>query len=393
MSPSRGQPRGMGSTRWIVLAAIAVAVAPLARCAAEESAAARALPAGMEDYQRQIPGSDVQFDMAAIPGGEFLLGSPADEPDRDDSEGPQVRVRFEPFWIGRCEVTWAEYKQYMALADAFQTFDDRQLRQLEEKHDVDAVTAPSKLYDPSFTFEPGDDPRCPAVTMSHFAAKQYTKWLSLLTGEFYRLPTEAEWEYACRADSTTAYCFGDDAAELDEYAWHADNSDWKTHPVGGKRPNAWGLFDMHGNACEWVLDAHQPDWYEQLGPGPVAAADAVCWPKKLYPRVTRGGSWNLDPPDLRSAARRPSHDDWRALDPNSPRSPWWLASYDAQDVGFRIVRPLAPPPRDQWSTYWDADAESIQRDVDLRIDEEGKGERGRVDPELPAAVKTLREAG
>ena len=379
----------LGLAVGVLVASLALAPEQRAHCAE-----ATASPAASADYEQAIPGSNVRFAMIAVPGGEFLMGSPADEPDRGEGEDPQVRVRVEPFWMGRCEVTWAEYRQYMRLCNAFDEFDDRELRQLEDQHGVDAVTAPSKLYDPSFTFSAGDAPDQPAVSMSQYAAKQYTKWLSLLTGEFYRLPTEAEWEYACRAGTTSAYSFGDDDAELDQYAWYYDNADDETHPVGSKRPNAWGLYDMHGNVSEWVLDEYRGDWYEHLSPGPVSAAEALCWPERLYPRVVRGGSWNLDPPDLRSATRRQSDDDaWRAYDPNSPGSPWWFASGDAQDVGFRIVRPRNPPPRDEWPKYWDADLPSIQRVVDQRIDKEGRGERGRVDPDLPAAIESLKLIG
>ncbi len=348
-----------------------------------------------EPYSRAIPGSEVEFEMLPIPGGVFRMGSPPSEADRTEAEGPQVEVRVSPFWMCKHEVTWAEYQQFMALASIFEKFDDRGLRQLDDKRAVDAVTAPSRLYDSTFTYAAGDGPRQPAVAMSQFAAKQYTKWLSLLTGEFYRLPTEAEWEYACRAGTNTAYSFGDDAAQIDDYAWIYENSDDATHDVGSKKPNPWGLCDMHGNAREWVLDELRGDWYASLAAkgAVIAAQDAVCWPKRVYPRVLRGGSWFVDPPDCRSASRLGSDDDaWRSYDPNSPKSPWWFASDESQDVGFRIVRPQSPPPRDQWARYWDADLPEIQKVADHRIDNEGRGERGKVDPELPSAIKELDQS-
>jgi formylglycine-generating enzyme len=347
------------------------------------------IPSGfMAPYTEKIAGSDVQFEMIPVPGGEFFLGSPDTEPGHIEDEGPQVKILVPPLWVGKYEVTWAEYQQFMQLCDVFERFDDRKIRVVTNENEVDAVTAPSKLYDPSFTFASGEDPELPAVTMSQFAAKQYTKWLSLLTGEFYRLPSEAEWEYACRAGQATAYSFGNDQEQLDEYAWYGDNSDETSHPVGQKRPNGWGLYDMHGNISEWVLDGFRADWYGQLKDG-TTADNALAWPERLYPRVLRGGSWQMDALDCRSAARRQSNDDaWRSYDPNSPKSPWWFASEEAQDVGFRIVRPLTEPPVKDRGKYWDADLEAIQRVVDFRIDKEGRGRRGLVDPQLPDAISS-----
>ncbi len=154
---------------------------------------------------------------------------------------------------------------------------------------------------------------------------------------------------------------------------------------------------MHGNVSEWTLDQYHSDWYGRAKDSPIASTDAVpsidaiAWPKKLFPRVLRGGSWDSDAEDCRSASRRSSDDDqWRSYDPNSPQSPWWFASDPGQTVGFRIVRPLKTPAREQWAKYHDADLEQIRDHVDQRIDDEGRGERGIVDPSLPAAIEKLK---
>lgn len=330
-----------------------------------------------------IPGTEVSFWMEPIPGGEATLIDP--------ESGDPVEAELAPYWIGRTEVTWAEYRQYMNLCNTFERFEDAGVRRVTDGNRIDAITAPSKLYDTSFTYDSGEEPELPAVSMTQYAAKQYTKWMSLLTGGFYRLPSEAEWEHACRAGTETAYSFGegDDGQEggsIDTHVWHEDNAEYATQPVGSKAPNPWGLYDMHGNACEWTLDAlageplSDPD-----GPG---GEPPVRWPTRLFPRVLRGGSAYLPPDEATSASRRGSDDKtWSEYDPNVPKSPWWFAYDDAQDIGFRLVRPYVAPDRERRSRYWDADVPRIQKVADFRIDEEGRGERGLVDPSLPEAIR------
>jgi len=246
----------------------------------------------MVPYLQTIPGADVTFEMQPIPGGKFLLGSPDTQHGHKPDEGPQVEVEVAPFWMSTYEVTWAEYKKYMEMYQIFKKITAAKLQAVTPASKNEIVTAPSSLYDPTFTFKLGEDARQPAVTMSQFAAKQYTKWLSGITGLYFRLPTEAEWEYACRAGSTAAYSFGDDPQQLGDYAWFFDNSGERMHLVGEKKPNAWGLFDMHGNVSEWVIDGYTADGYAALqGKGVVNWRDAIAWPKKLYPRVVKGGGF------------------------------------------------------------------------------------------------------
>ncbi len=346
----------------------------------------------MVPYTTKIPGSEVEFEMLPIPGGKFKMGSPDSEDKRNKDEGPQFEVTVEPFWMGKYEVTWSEYKRYMALHDIFKDFQTHKMRPVTDENKADAITAPSNLYDPSFTFESGEDPRQPAVTITQYAAKQYTKWLSGITGDFHRLPGEAEWEYACRAGTTTAYSFGDDPKKLGDYAWHYDNSDDRTHKVGQKLPNPWGLYDMHGNVAEWVLDQHSEDAYSKFHNKSVAALAAIQWPTQLEERIVRGGTWEFDPEQCRSASRFVSADEeWKDEDPNIPLSPWWYTTSPATGVGFRIMRPLNPPMvRKDRDKFWDADLDEIKDDVLFRINEEGRGALGIVGKDLPAAIEELK---
>ena len=252
---------------------------------------------------------------------------------------------------------------------------------------VDAVTSPTPLYDSSFTYGVGEQPNQPAVTITPYAARQYTKWLSGIFGNNYRLPTEAEWEYAARAGTTTAWSFGDNPKDLEKYAWIDSNGESKTHPVGTKKPNPWGLYDMHGNVGEWTLDQYSPDTYAKLGSGVVDEKTAVQWPTKLFPRVVRGGSW-LEPAAMsRSAARHPSEDrEWKLSDPNIPLSPWWFTEEPATAVGMRVMRPLKPLTPDEKKHVWEADVEDVREDVKDRL-REGRGAIGVADESLPAAVE------
>ncbi len=347
----------------------------------------------MVPYKMPIPGTDATFEMEPIPGGKFKMGSPDNELGHKPAEGPQFDVEIAPFWMGKYEITWSEYRQFMNVTDVFKGFEGvvPPMRPVTKDNKADAVTAPSNLYDPTFTFRNGDKPRLPAVTMSQFAAKQYTKWLSKLTDDFYRLPGEAEWEYACRAGTTTAYSFGDNPKELGKYAWYFDNTKESPREVGQKLPNPWGLYDMYGNVSEWVLDQYLPQGYQKFAGKTLSANSAIVWPTELFPRVLRGGSWDSDAVACRSASRRPSDDEaWREIDPNSPKSPWWFTQPEALGVGFRIIRPLAPPPPAERGKFWDADLEVILEDAADRMNS-GRGALGMVDPKLPAAIKRLEE--
>lgn len=303
--------------------------------------------AKMKPYTETISSSDVKFDMVPIRGGEFLMGSPEKEADREKSEGPQRRVKIAPFWMGKCEVTWDEYDQW-AIGLNQKIRDLKKIKQDAYDKLADGLTRPTPPYS-DMTFGMGHDDY-PAICMTQLSAKMYCKWLSAKTGHYYRLPTEAEWEYACRAGSKTAYCFGDDPDEgIDDYAWHYDNSDEQYQKVGKKKANAWGLHDMHGNVAEWVLDQFTENGYKDAKGKLLGNDNPLNIPKELYPRVVRGGSWDDDPEVLRSATRRGSDEDWKSQDPQIPQSIWYHT--DASTVGFRVVRPLVKPSAEASKAY------------------------------------------
>ncbi len=313
--------------------------------------------AEMKPYTNTIPGTAVKYEMVPIPGGEFVMGSPETEKDRKPDEGPQHKVKVSPFWMGKYEVTWDQFLLYMYPDD------EKKLRETNPTpEDVnqlsDAVTRPSKPY-VDMSFGMGKSARSggigfPAIAMTQHGANKFCHWLSAKTGHFYRLPTEAEWEYACRAGTTSAYSYGDDPDKLVEYGWFFDNSNSKYQEVGRKKPNPWGLHDMHGNVAEWVLDQLDPDFYKK-GASQGLVVDPWNKATKPYPHVVRGGSWDDDPPALRSAARRASDRSWKMQDPQLPKSIWYLT--DAQIVGFRIVRPLQVPPPEDLLKYWTSGVE------------------------------------
>ncbi len=228
--------------------------------------------------------NSIGMEFVKIPAGEFMMGSPEDEENRWNNEGPVHKVTIEEsYYLGKYEVTQEQWREVMGT-------------------------------DPSI-FK-GDD--LPVEEVSWNDVQEFIKKLNEMEGtNKYRLPSEAEWEYACRAGTTTRYYFGDDGSELDDYAWYWDNSDKKIHSVGQKKPNPWGLYDMHGSVWEWCQDNGYSDYYG-------APTDGSSWEieSKSY-RFMRGGSWGSYANSCRSASRGSSAPDSMS-----------------RNLGFRVVREI-----------------------------------------------------
>ena len=297
-----------------------------------------------DEYNQYILSTNYGLELSPIVGGQFLMGSPLNEKNRLADEGPVHKVKLDSFWMAKYETTWDLYNLFMSrnLDELQPAFNSKN----EVNIDIDAVSGATTPY-VEMSFGMGTD-GFPAISMTQLAAKKFCQWLSAITGNFYRLPTEAEWEYACRAGSEKAYSFGDDPKELNNYAWFKDNSNNKYHKVGQKLPNSWGLYDMHGNVSEWTLDQYNTTTYLKASQN--LSKNPIVKPIKLYPRVVRGGSWKSSNYRLRSASRQASSKQWKKQDPQIPRSKWWHT--DAQFVGFRVVRPYITPSIEEQKEYW-----------------------------------------
>jgi formylglycine-generating enzyme required for sulfatase activity len=280
-------------------------------------------------YEQAIPGTEVKFKMVAIPAGSFTIGSPSTDKNRDTDEGPQKKILLSAFWIEEHEVTFAEWDAFFKNMDVPQT----------KAIAVDAVSRPTAQYI-DLTWGMGRDANHPTNSMSHQAAIMYCKWLSEKTGVFYRLPTEAEWEYACRAGATQTVA-------VKSVGWSAENSQEKFHKARELKPNAWGIFDMLGNLSEWTLDQYDAAAYEKISDG---VKDPLVPPGSKHPKVVRGGSYVDESKELRCSNRIPSDASWNKRDPQIPKSKWWLT--DGMFVGFRVVRPVKQPTKEEIEKFF-----------------------------------------
>ncbi|MDX8410479.1 MAG: formylglycine-generating enzyme family protein [Mariprofundaceae bacterium] len=269
------------STALIALIVVAIAMLlPVQAPAAEPEQAAAQQPEPGDLFSEAL----VDMDFVYIAPGTFIMGTPEDEPGRyPDETQHEVEIK-KGFWMGEYEVTFEQYDHFCKK------------------------TGNTRVNDEHW----GRGQR-PAIYIKWYNAQAFADWLSRETGHTYRLPTEAEWEYAARAGTTTAFSWGDNPDDFPTYAWNSSNTDEKSHPVGLKRPNPWGLYDMHGNVWEWT-----GSYYEETYDGSEQKYSDVKSKKK---RSVRGGAWYFFPKGLRSGDRR-----------------LYNPHYRLPYIGFRLVR-------------------------------------------------------
>ncbi len=331
----------------------------------------------MLPYSEKIPGTDISFRMQPIRGGILQLESKHTSIKSDESTGKDsklITIEIEPFWIGQYEVTWEEYERYARLYAAFKKIHgEKQLDPLAP----DAVTAPTEIYDPRSRLIYATSPRSPATSMTQYAARQYTKWLSLKLDDQYRLPTEAEWSFACIADNdsranlTPTKFFGFDIL-------HAIDSEEGPYPVGQQKANAWLLHDMLGNVSEYVLDADGKSLNTRLPPGKYSNWESVGNATERFTDIVCGANCWLDRTSHTPAARILVDDDFWCDDASYPLSVSWLASIGKQEViGFRLVRSLKDVPKEQLQKLWLPESEELSLDVEMKLSD-GRGATGRV---------------
>jgi formylglycine-generating enzyme required for sulfatase activity len=287
-----------------------------------------------ESYQQQVPDTDLTIPMTPVAGGKFLMGHSDENGELD--EKPVHEVQVDDFWMGTYEITWDQY-------DAFVYRNDADEPVVLQELGIDGVSSATAPY---IEMSKGmGKAGYPAMGMTQYAALSFCKWLSARTGIFYRLPTEAEWEYACRAGSDVEYPYDNAADKISDYIVYEENSNYAYAKTGSKKPNRFGLYDMSGNVSEWTMDQYDAEFYS-------GSALINPWnrPETLYPRVVRGGSYKDPADECRCTARGFSQASWKRIDPQIPKSRWWHTN--AFFVGFRVVRPKNPPSPEEIKKYW-----------------------------------------
>ena len=299
-----------------------------------------------ESFTETVPGTNASIRMVAVPGGEFLLGSPRKEPRRNADEGPQKRVRISRFFMAETEITWQQFWSFYNETMSEGRTPPSVIYAANSRPDIDAVSGPTPPF--GFPDQGWGMGNRPAITMTHYAAETFCQWLSLKTGKTYRLPTEAEWEYAARGGTETPYFFEGDPKRFDpkglrrlfkadttriaSYVIYSGNSPARTQEPSQVKANPLGLKNMLGNVMEYCSDFYAENAYEQI---PDGALDPKG-PASGSEYVVRGGSYADNAGEVRCAARSHTHhDDWLRTDPQNPKSIWWYS--DIKGIGFRVV--------------------------------------------------------
>ena len=320
---------------------------PVAKAAPGEIFAEPARIEAFSDFTETIPGTAVSISMKAIPGGSFTIGSPSGEHLRRDNEGPRKSVTVSPFFMGETEVTWDQFWAFYGETMSEGHTPPATVYANNALNELDAISGPTPPFgNPDQGWGMGDRP---AITMTHYAAETFCQWLSLKTGKTYRLPTEAEWEYAARGGSDEAYFFGGDPRKYSSEGFlrrfskadtsviassivYSANSRGRTAEPSRVRPNPFGLRNMTGNVMEYCSDRYAPDAYALLEDG---ALDPKG-PEEGDEYVVRGGMYSDDARDVRSTSRRSTDTEaWLRTDPQNPKSIWWYS--DIKGIGFRVV--------------------------------------------------------
>lgn len=296
-------------------------------------------------FLQQVPGTTVSFTMIAIPGGVFAMGSPEHESFHRTTESPVREVSVSSFFMGETEVTWDEFLEFYYATKSEGRMDPR-IAIERNLNPVDGISGPTPLFGQrDYGWGYG---KSPVVAISHYAAQVYCQWLSLKTGKKYRLPTEAEWEYAARGGTQTPYFFKGDPKKYSQTAWwdtlfgkdttmntyvvYKHNSGGRPHTAERVMPNPFGVKNMLGNVMEYCSDWYAEDAYAQTG----NRVSNPQGPEQGEEHVVRGGSFYSEANDVRCASRDYTRNEaWQATNPQSPKSIWWLT--DCNQVGFRVV--------------------------------------------------------
>lgn len=283
----------------------------------------------------------LKFEMLPVKAGTFTW--------KGEQDNDTLEVSLSSFWMGKAEVTWDGFYPFMESSVPRQK--DGQVldfARAQITNDIDFIARPTPPFHPMNWGMERDGH--PAVSMTQHAALKYCQWISYQTGHFYRLPTEAEWEYACRAGNDKTYSWGDNPADAEKYAWFGGDAGSHYQKPSQKLPNALGFHDMHGNVTEWTLDQYVPNRQAYFGKKKVTNP----WIKatKPYPHVTKGGYWKQKATEITTGTRIASKPEWKKTDPQEPKSIWYHT--DTQWVGFRLVRPAKIPTVEEMYHYWNS---------------------------------------